>query len=58
MAALRPQVLTLGYSYLSSTPLTAAAQPCLNAVGKALGMVDEFLPVLRQGGQELALLLP
>lgn len=34
---LRPKVLTLGYSYLSSTPLTAAAQPCLNAVSKALG---------------------
>ena len=35
--ALRPKVLTLGYSYLSSTPLTIAAQPCLNAVSKALG---------------------
>ena len=34
---LRPKVLTLGYSYLSSTPLTAAAQPCLNGVSKALG---------------------
>jgi IclR family pca regulon transcriptional regulator len=34
---LRPKVLTLGYSWLSSTPLTAAAQPCLNAVSKALG---------------------
>ncbi|KQY15803.1 IclR family transcriptional regulator [Massilia sp. Root133] len=35
--SLRPKVLTLGYSYLSSTPLTAAAQPCLNGVSKALG---------------------
>lgn len=34
---LRPKVLTLGYSYLSSTPLTAAAQPCLNGVSGALG---------------------
>jgi IclR family pca regulon transcriptional regulator len=35
--ALRPKVLTLGYSYLSSTPLTIAAQPCLNGISKALG---------------------
>jgi IclR family pca regulon transcriptional regulator len=35
--ALRPKVLTLGYSYLSSTPLTIAAQPCLNHVSQALG---------------------
>jgi IclR family pca regulon transcriptional regulator len=34
---LKPKVLTLGYSYLSSTPLTTAAQPCLNGVSKALG---------------------
>jgi IclR family pca regulon transcriptional regulator len=34
---LRPKILTLGYSYLSSTPLTIAAQPCLNGVSKALG---------------------
>ena len=34
---LRPKVLTLGYSYLSSTPLTIAAQPCLDGVSKALG---------------------
>nr|WP_314543055.1 IclR family transcriptional regulator C-terminal domain-containing protein [uncultured Massilia sp.] len=34
---LRPKVLTLGYSYLSSTPLTLAAQPCLNGVSKTLG---------------------
>ena len=35
--SLRPKILTLGYSYLSSTPLTIAAQPCLNGVSKALG---------------------
>lgn len=35
--SLRPKVLTLGYSYLSSTPLTLAAQPCLNELSKALG---------------------
>ena len=34
---LRPKVLTLGYSYLSSTPLTLSAQPCLDQVSKALG---------------------
>ena len=34
---LRPKVLTLGYSYLSSTPLTLSAQPCLNQVSKTLG---------------------
>jgi IclR family transcriptional regulator, pca regulon regulatory protein len=34
---LRPKVLTLGYSYLSSTPLTVAAQPCLDGVSKTLG---------------------
>jgi IclR family pca regulon transcriptional regulator len=31
--SLKPKVLTLGYSYLSSTPLTVSAQPCLNARG-------------------------
>ena len=30
-------LLTLGYSYLSSTPLTIAAQPCLNHVSMSLG---------------------
>jgi IclR family pca regulon transcriptional regulator len=35
--SLRPKILTLGYSYLSSTPLTVAAQPCLDGVSKALG---------------------
>jgi IclR family pca regulon transcriptional regulator len=34
---LRPKVLTLGYSYLSSTPLTLSAQPCLNQISKTLG---------------------
>jgi IclR family pca regulon transcriptional regulator len=35
--SLRPKILTLGYSYLSSTPLTLAAQPCLDGISKALG---------------------
>jgi IclR family pca regulon transcriptional regulator len=35
--SLRPKILTLGYSYLSSTPLAVAAQPCLNGVSKTLG---------------------
>lgn len=34
--SLKPKVLTLGYSYLSSTPLTVSAQPCLNATSRAL----------------------
>ena len=33
---LKPKILTLGYSYLSSTPLTISAQPCLNQVSRAL----------------------
>jgi IclR family pca regulon transcriptional regulator len=33
---LRPKVLTLGYSYLSSTPLTISAQPCLDQVSRTL----------------------
>ncbi len=33
---LTPKILTLGYSYLSSTPLTIAAQPCLNQVSRML----------------------
>lgn len=45
--SLRPQVLTLGYSYLSSTPLTIAAQPCLNGLSKALGE-SSSLAVLEQ----------
>jgi len=34
--SLRPKVLTLGYSYLSSTPLTVSAQPCLNNITRTL----------------------
>ena len=33
---LKPKILTLGYSYLSSTPLTISAQPCLNMISRAL----------------------
>ncbi len=33
---LKPKILSLGYSYLSSTPLTIAAQPCLNQLSRAL----------------------
>nr|WP_238540999.1 IclR family transcriptional regulator C-terminal domain-containing protein [Herbaspirillum sp. YR522] len=35
--SLGPKTLTLGYSYLSSTPLTVSAQPCLNQVTRELG---------------------
>ena len=34
---LKPKILMLGYSYLSSTPLTVSAQPCLNQVSQRLG---------------------
>jgi IclR family pca regulon transcriptional regulator len=34
--ALSPKVLTLGYSYLSSTPLTVSAHPYLNQVSRTL----------------------
>jgi len=34
--SLRPKVLTLGYSYLSSTPLTVSAQPYLNSISRTL----------------------
>jgi IclR family pca regulon transcriptional regulator len=34
--ALRPKVLTLGYSYLSSTPLTVSAQPYLSNISRTL----------------------
>lgn len=34
--SLRPKVLTLGYSYLSSTPLTVSAQPYLNNISRTL----------------------
>ncbi len=33
---LKPRILSLGYSYLSSTPLTIAAQPCLNQLSRTL----------------------
>ncbi len=33
---LKPKILSLGYSYLSSTPLTIAAQPCLNHLSRTL----------------------
>jgi IclR family pca regulon transcriptional regulator len=34
--SLKPKILSLGYSYLSSTPLTVSAQPCLNAISRTL----------------------
>lgn len=34
--SLKPKVLSLGYSYLSSTPLTMSAQPCLNRISRTL----------------------
>lgn len=34
--ALKPKVLTLGYSYLSSTPLTVSAHPYLNQISRSL----------------------
>ncbi len=34
--SLRPKVLTLGYSYLSSTPLAVSSQPFLDSVSRAL----------------------
>lgn len=34
--SLRPKILTLGYSYLSSTPLTVSAQPTLNHITRTL----------------------
>lgn len=34
--SLRPKVLTLGYSYLSSTPLAVSSQPYLNSISQAL----------------------
>jgi len=33
---LKPKILSLGYSYLSSTPLTIAAQPSLNELSRTL----------------------
>lgn len=46
--SLRPKVLTLGYSYLSSTPLTVSAQPCLNAISRELNE-SSSLAVLDEG---------
>src|SRR5450830_1113625 len=34
--SLRPKILTLGYSYLSSTPLTVSVQPYLNNITRTL----------------------
>src|SRR5213076_2820777 len=34
--SLRPKVLTLGYSYLSSAPLTVSSQPYLNNISRTL----------------------
>ena len=34
--SLKPKVLTLGYSYLSSTPLTVSTPPYLNQISRAL----------------------
>src|SRR3954470_4643338 len=46
--SLRPKVLTLGYSYLSSTPLTVSSQPCLNNISRELGE-SSSLAVLDEG---------
>lgn len=46
--SLRPKVLTLGYSYLSSTPLTVSALPCLNAISRELNE-SSSLAVLDEG---------
>jgi len=35
--SLRPKVLALGHAYLSSTPLTLSAQPCLDQLSARLG---------------------
>jgi IclR family pca regulon transcriptional regulator len=45
---LKPKILALGYSYLSSTPLTVSAQPCLNHVSTTVGESCS-LAVLDQG---------
>ena len=34
--SLTPKILTLGYSYLSSTPLAVSAQPCLSQISRTL----------------------
>jgi IclR family pca regulon transcriptional regulator len=46
--SLRPKVLTLGYSYLSSTPLTVSSQPYLNNISGMLGE-SSSLAVLDDG---------
>ncbi|MYM34471.1 helix-turn-helix domain-containing protein [Duganella sp. FT94W] len=46
--SLRPKVLTLGYSYLSSTPLTVSAQPYLNNISRTLNE-SSSLAVLDDG---------
>jgi len=46
--SLRPKVLTLGYSYLSSTPLTVSAQPYLNSISRTLNE-SSSLAVLDEG---------
>jgi len=46
--SLRPKVLTLGYSYLSSTPLTVSSQPYLNNISGELGE-SSSLAVLDDG---------
>ncbi|MFC0252540.1 IclR family transcriptional regulator domain-containing protein [Massilia consociata] len=33
---LRPKILSLGYSYLSSTPLTVSSQSCLDGISRSL----------------------
>lgn len=44
---LKPKILSLGYSYLSSTPLTISAQPALNKISQqlnestSLGVLEE-----------------
>lgn len=44
---LKPGILALGYAYLSSTPLTVAAQPCLNELSRRL-KESSVLAVLEQ----------
>jgi len=46
--SLRPKVLTLGYSYLSSTPLTVSAQPCLDQISRKINE-STSLAVLDEG---------
>lgn len=45
---LKPKILTLGYSYLSSTPLAVSAQPYLNSISRqlnescSLAVIDDY----------------